>query len=171
MTKPLLLRYTLHRSPLDLPFVSLLRKGKEYRMTPADVARLVEEWAIAWSSSHAQEKLTSLFTDDCVYEDLAMGITAHGKAELAQLYTTARNAFPDYKVEVTAPVVAGDRGGAEWVMSGTHTGDLPGLPATNKYASVRAASIFELRGDKVSRWSDYFDMVTVLKQVGAMPSN
>ncbi len=140
-------------------------------MTSADVARLVEDWALAWSSSHAQEKLTSLFTDDCVYEDLAMGITVHGKAELTQLYTTARNAFPDYKVEVRAQFVEGSRGGAEWVMSGTHTGDLPGLPATNKYASVRAASIFELRGDKVSRWSDYFDMVTVLKQVGAMPSN
>lgn len=140
-------------------------------MTSTDVARLVEEWALTWSSPHAQEKFASLFTDDCVYEDLAMGITAHGKAELVRLYTAAHNAFPDYKVEVTAQFIAGDQGSAEWVMSGTHTGDLPGLPATHKYASVRAASIFELRGDKVSRWSDYFDMVTVLKQVGAMPSN
>ena len=55
-------------------------------------------------------------------------------------------------------------------MAATHKGDLPGLPATGKRFSVRGATVFELQGEKIRRVSDYWDMVTFLKQIGVMPS-
>ncbi|GAC1465860.1 MAG: hypothetical protein PVSMB5_08100 [Ktedonobacteraceae bacterium] len=64
--------------------------------------------------------------------------------------------------------VAGDWAGAEWVMTGTHRGDMPGLPATNKACTIRGATVCELQGDKIRRNSDYWDMATFLKQVGMM---
>jgi steroid delta-isomerase-like uncharacterized protein len=73
-------------------------------------------------------------------------------------------------VELTAHFRAGNWAGAEWIWSGTQTGDFPGIPATNKYASVRAASVFELQGNQFTRCSDYWDMAAVLKQIGLMPS-
>ncbi len=44
------------------------------------------------------------------------------------------------------------------------------LAATNKSCAIRGSTISELQGDKIRRNSDYWDMVTFLKQVGVMPS-
>ena len=40
-------------------------------------ATVIEYWAAAWSSSDA-DKVVALFTDDCVYEDVTMGIVNQG---------------------------------------------------------------------------------------------
>ncbi len=138
-------------------------------MTTTNLTKLIEDWALAWSSN-TPEKLLSLFTDDCVYEDVPMGVLTHGKAELEQFYHTTYSAFPDFKVELTSHFVAGNRAGAEWILTGTHKGDLPGLPASNKQVSVRATSSFELQDNKLKRCSDYFDMATALKQLGFLPA-
>jgi steroid delta-isomerase-like uncharacterized protein len=139
-------------------------------MTTADSTRLIEAWAQAWSSPHGLEKLCSLLTDDCVYEDLGTGTVTQSKAELKAYFEACFHAIPDFKIELTSHFSAGNWAGAEWTWSGTQTGDFPGIPATHKYACVRAASVFELQGNKFRRCSEYWDMATALKQVGLMPS-
>ncbi len=140
-------------------------------MAISHLEKLIEDWALAWSSPTSVEQLTSLFTDDCVYEDVPLGAVSHGKAELQGFYNMIYSVFPDFKIELTSQFLVGDHAGAEWILSGTHKGDFPGLPATNKRVSIRAASIFELEGNKLKRCSDYFDMATALKQIGALPSS
>lgn len=71
---------------------------------------------------------------------------------------------------MTSGFVAGTWAGGEWIMRGTHTGDLPGLPATGKGVSVRGSSIIELQDGKIRRCSDYWDMATLLRQIGLMPT-
>jgi steroid delta-isomerase-like uncharacterized protein len=99
-----------------------------------------------------------------------MGVINHDKTEVANFYTLVFSAFPDFKIELTSHFVAGNWAGAKWLMSGTHQGDLPGLPATKKHFSIRGASVFGLQGTIFSRCSDYWDMATFLKQIGVMPS-
>jgi steroid delta-isomerase-like uncharacterized protein len=72
--------------------------------------------------------------------------------------------------EVTSRFASGTQGGVEWVMRGTHRGDLPGMPATGKQVEVRGASILEFADGKIRRCSDYWDMATFLKQLGLMPA-
>jgi steroid delta-isomerase-like uncharacterized protein len=139
-------------------------------MTISASTQLIEQWAAVWSSPTMREQLLSLFTDDCVYEDVTMGVVNHGKAEVANFYTLVFGAFPDFKIELTTHFVAGNWAGAEWLMSGTHRGNLPGLPATNKPFSIRGASVFALQDNKFSRCSDYWDMASFLKQIGVMPA-
>jgi steroid delta-isomerase-like uncharacterized protein len=127
---------------------------------------LLENWAFAWSS-HDVEKVIPPFTDDCVYEDVTLGIINHGKADLKTFASGIFEAFPDFTIHL---FVAGSWAGAEWTMSATHKGDLPGLPATGKGFSIRGATVFELHGGKIRRNFDYWDMVTFLKQIGLMPS-
>lgn len=131
--------------------------------------RIVDDWAAFWSS-HDLEKGLALFTDDCVYEDVTFGAVNKGKAELRNFANSNFAAFPDLKIQLTTRVIAGNRAAMEWVMTGTHKGDLPGMPATNKSFSVRGATVLELRQGKISRDSDYWDSVTLLKQLGLMPS-
>jgi steroid delta-isomerase-like uncharacterized protein len=79
-------------------------------------------------------------------------------------------AFPDAHFTLEDLIVEGDTVVVRQTFRGTHKGDLPGLPATNKSCAIRGSTIFELQGDKIRRNSDYWDMVTFLKQVGVMPS-
>ena len=134
--------------------------------------RMFEDLALAWAStdSDGPERVLAHFADDCVFEDVTLGATAHGKEEFRSLLEGAFEAVPDIEYEVTNRLIT-ERGAAiEWVMSGTHKGDFPGMPATGKrFSSVRGASILELEGDKIRRESDYWDAATLMKQVGLLP--
>ncbi len=94
-------------------------------MATSAVERVLDDWATAWSSRDP-EKVRSLFTDDCVYEDVTFGAVNRGKKELRAFAEGVFAGVPDFKVELTARFIAGTRGGMEWVMSGTHKGDSPG---------------------------------------------
>jgi steroid delta-isomerase-like uncharacterized protein len=128
---------------------------------------LLREWAAAWSS-HDLDRVASLFTDDCIYEDVTMNVVNRGKDQLKAFGAAFFAALPDFRIELTEFFTSGDRGSMEWVMSGTHRGDLPGIPATGEPVSLRGCTICELRGGKIRRNSDYWDMATFLKQIGHM---
>jgi steroid delta-isomerase-like uncharacterized protein len=136
----------------------------------AEAEKTLDAWAADWSA-HDVDHLLSLFTDDCIYEDVTFGVVNRGKAELKAFADGIFAAFPDFKIELTARFAAGEWAGMEWIISGTHKGDLPGMRATNKGFSIRGATILELRSGKIRRNSDYWDLATFLRQVGLMASS
>ena len=142
-------------------------------MATSDLERMLDEWAMAWSSidNKDPERVLALFADDCVYEDVTLGVVARGKEELRSFVNRAFAAIPDFKYGLTSRFAASQWAVIEWVMSGTHTGDFPGMSATGKrFSSVRGASILELEAGKIRRESDYWDTATFMKQVGLLPS-
>ena len=138
-------------------------------MPTSDTERVLEAWAMAWSS-HDTEKVLSLFTDDCVYEDVTFGAINRGKEELRAFADGVFAGIPDLKVDLTTRFAAGTWAGMVWVMSGTHKGDFPGMPATGKRFSIRGVTILELQAGKIRRNSDYWDAASVMRQVGLLPS-
>ena len=133
-----------------------------------NLENMVKDATAAWSS-HDTEKILSYFTDDCVYEDLAFGVVNRGKGKLRNFINGTFAAFPDFNIEIKSFFLSGDWYGSEWIISGTHKGDLPNLPATGKKFSVRGASVGELKEGKIKRSSDYYDLMTFLNQIGVMP--
>jgi steroid delta-isomerase-like uncharacterized protein len=103
-----------------------------------------------------------------VFEDVTMGVVNRGTAEIRAFGEQFFSALPDVTFELRSTFANGTAGGAEWIMRGTHSGDLPGMPATGKRVEVRGASIFEFAGDRIRRCSDYWDMATYLRQLGLM---
>ena len=138
-------------------------------ITADDQRTAIENWAKHWTT-HDMDRLLPLFTEDLVYDDVTMGAVSHGSGELRAFGTMFFSGFPDVTFELTSACADGVRGAAEWVMRGTHKGDLPGMPATNKRVEVRGASAFDFRGGKIRRCADYWDMATLLKQLGLMPA-
>jgi steroid delta-isomerase-like uncharacterized protein len=134
-------------------------------ITIADQKRAIENWAKLWSA-HDMQRLLQIFTGDAVYEDVTMGAVNRGAAAITTFGEGFLAGFPDVTFELQSSFANGINGGAEWVMRGTHSGNLPNLPATGKRVEVRGASIFEFAGDKIRRCSDYWDMATFLKQLG-----
>jgi steroid delta-isomerase-like uncharacterized protein len=138
-------------------------------MTAINLERTLDEWAAGWSTQDI-ERVLSLCTDECVYEDVPLGVVNRGKEELRAFGQQVFNAFPDFKIELSTHVAAGDWAMLEWTMSGTHQADLPGMPATGKSFFVRGATALQLDDGRIRRNSDYWDVATLLTQLGLMPS-
>jgi steroid delta-isomerase-like uncharacterized protein len=130
-----------------------------------DQRRLIEDWATYWSA-HDTERLLTLFTADVLYEDVPMGATSHGIAELRTFANEVFSRFPTIGFDLQSSVSDGaNRGAAEWVMRGTR--DLPGPRAARTPVAVRGVSVFEFADGKIRRCSDYWDMVSYLNQLGS----
>jgi steroid delta-isomerase-like uncharacterized protein len=137
-------------------------------MAKAGAQRIADAWATAWSS-HDADKLLSLFADDCVYEDVTFGAVNRGLHELRAFAEAVFSAVPDFRIDLTTCFAAGNRAIMEWTLSGTHRGDLPGMPATGKQFSVRGVTVLELQTQKICRNSDYWDAASIMRQVGLLP--
>ena len=139
-------------------------------MATAEGERVLEAWATALTA-HDTERFLALFTEDCVYEAVPFGAVNHGKAALRAWVEHTFTSTPDFTVTVTTRFAVGNGAVMEWVMSGTHSGDYPGIPATGKhYAAIRGATVVELQGGKIHRSSHYWDAATLMRQVGLLPT-
>ena len=139
-------------------------------MSQTDLERVLDEWAAAWTT-HDVERLVALFTEDGLYEDVALGSVSRGHAELRDFAAQTFAILPDFQLQVTSRFVCGNRAAIEWVMSGTQAFAVPGFPAEGKsFSSLRAVTIVEFRGARIHRNTDYWDGAAVLRQTGVLPA-
>ncbi len=126
----------------------------------------LRDYYAAWSRQDVDAVL-SFFDENSSFEDLAFAAKFVGLGEIRSFIELTYAGAPDFRVEPTR-IVAGDgRAAAEWVMTGTHVGDLPGLPATNKAFRVRACSIVQFdEGDHIHEIVDYWNPLEFRNSVG-----
>ncbi len=75
-------------------------------------------------------------------------------------------ALGDLSINVTNRVVQGSQLTVEWVATGTHTTDFPGMPATGRTFSIRGVTVVIRENGKIVRESIYYDMAEVKRQIG-----
>jgi steroid delta-isomerase-like uncharacterized protein len=93
-----------------------------------------------------------------------------GVEPFRQQIITFRAAFPDLRVTIEDLITDGDRFASRTTVTGTHTGDLMGMPATGKHISVQAVDIGRIEnGQAKERWGG-LDMYTLLTQLGVIPA-
>jgi steroid delta-isomerase-like uncharacterized protein len=68
----------------------------------------------------------------------------------------SRNAFPDLNFAIQEMVEEGEQVVVFWIMSGTHNGDLPNLPATGRAFSISGITIYYFDSDKLCGHSSKF---------------
>lgn len=75
-------------------------------------------------------------------------------------------AMPDVNITVTGRMVRGDQLTVEWVATGTHSADYPGLPASGRSFSIPGVTVVVRKNGKIMRESLYYDMNEVQRQLG-----
>jgi steroid delta-isomerase-like uncharacterized protein len=124
---------------------------------------------IRQESTQDLKGLLAGMTRDCV---CAVNISPRpfvGPKAVADRYLQQWRGFPDFKVRVRRIVAEGARYVVtenEW--RGTHRGPFFGFAPTGKRARVRACVLWEFRGSRLRAETVYFDLATVLTQVGAI---
>jgi steroid delta-isomerase-like uncharacterized protein len=93
-----------------------------------------------------------------------------GVEPFRQQVTTFRAAFPDLRVTIEDLLTDGDRFASRTTVTGTHTGDLMGVPATGRRISVEAVDIGRIEnGQAKERWGG-LNMYALLTQLGVIPA-
>jgi steroid delta-isomerase-like uncharacterized protein len=131
-----------------------------------ETVKMFEKYFTAWNS-HDVESILSFFTDDCLYEDVALKRIVRGKADLRALIESVFIDIAGFKMDIKSVFGAGNWGASEWTMSGRFVhSTLPALTATGKSFLVQGATIFEISNGKISRNTDYLDLTAFSQQVG-----
>lgn len=141
--------------------------------TPVDPDLFTREWTAAWNSRDVDRILT-FYADGAIYEDVASvtnGWTVpwRGRPRIREALTELYEAMPDFSLELVSASGVEPRMAIEWIMTGTHLGDYPGLPATGRSISIRGISLIKLQGAKIATQRDYYDIYLFLRQLGAVP--
>jgi steroid delta-isomerase-like uncharacterized protein len=119
----------------------------------------------AWIHRDA-DGIIDIFTDDGTYSDPTAG-QGLGKEATADYARALWDAFPDLTFEVISKAQTGSTTvAAQWVMRGTNTGSLQGLPPTGRSVEVSGADFIQIEGEKVRSVQGYFDSRAVPDQLG-----
>jgi steroid delta-isomerase-like uncharacterized protein len=103
------------------------------------------------------------------YDVKPLGTVNDGEASVHELMTGLFAGFPDFHVEVESIRHSEDAVVVEEIMTGTHDGPWAGVPATGQRMEVPCACVFEFDGDRLTCERVYFDLATILRQLGALP--
>jgi len=113
------------------------------------------------------ELIDELFADDFVWHS---NDAPPMDREAWRMFVGAyQNAFPDVRFTVKTAIAEGDLVLHDWRVTGTQTGDLPGIPATGRALDIGGASLYRVHdGRLVEGWSVY-DRLGMMQQLGVVP--
>ena len=107
---------------------------------------------------------------DVTYDEIATGRRVQGVDQCITLWQGWAKALPDSKATFDKAVASGTTVVLEVTWRGTHSGPLESptgpIAATGKRIEVRSCVVAELAGDKLKLERQYFDMATMLRQIG-----
>ena len=120
-----------------------------------------EAYVSAWNRRDFAA-LDKLLAADAVHEDLARPLRDVGPAQIGQSIRTILQDHPDLNWHVTSIVDGGSLVAAEWVWTGTVTGEGTARPAPRR-VSGRGASVVVIEKGRIKRFSDYYDFDSIFR--------
>lgn len=142
-------------------------------MSEQDAAALVRASHEAFNARDF-ERVDDLAAGDLEYTNVATGQTFHGPEGMRQFERGWVDAFPDAETEIVSLRSGDEFAVVEFVARGTHDGPLAGsggeIPPTGRRIETRFCEVFEIRNGKLVRCHLYFDLATMMGQLGLMPA-
>jgi steroid delta-isomerase-like uncharacterized protein len=112
----------------------------------------------------------ALLADDFVEHEETPGFppTKEGVREFFRMY---RAAFPDLHMDAEDMLASGDKTVARVRATGTHRGELMGIPPTGKHVDVQLIDImkFDGAGSVREHWG-VIDTMSMMQQLGVAPA-
>jgi steroid delta-isomerase-like uncharacterized protein len=149
------------------PFVS---KGDPTMSTEENKALARRAFEEAWNKGNLavlDQLVAADFDGHPQPSDADFGRGPEGQKRFIGMY---RAAFPDIQMTIEDMTAEGDRVAVRWTGRGTHTGELMGMPATGKRATVTGILIDRIAGGKIAESWGNFDALGMLQQLGVVPA-
>jgi steroid delta-isomerase-like uncharacterized protein len=115
------------------------------------------------------EKVRSVLTPDCTYEEVATDRRSHGVNDTIALWQGWAKAMPDSRATFDRQLAKDNTVVLEITWRGTHTGPLPTprgeIAPTGRSFALKACQIIEVSGERTKAVRHYFDMNTLFQQL------
>jgi len=139
-------------------------------MTQKSVADVAKEQVIAYNEKD-WDRVKAAVAPEVVYDEVGTQRRISGVDDLLTAWKGWAKALPDSRASFRSEVVSGNTAVLEITWNGTHSGPLQTpageIPPSGKKIDVRAVQVVEVAGDRVRSVRHYFDMATLLQQIGA----
>jgi steroid delta-isomerase-like uncharacterized protein len=120
-------------------------------------------------NAHNPAAVDSFCTPDFTDHQPDPGHSGKGTDDLKASFKEYFAAFPDLHIKTNFMVSHGDTVIAHVTMTGTNSGSMMGMPATNKSFNIDGVDIITLKDGKATdRWG-YFENMKMMQQLGMMP--
>jgi len=141
-------------------------------VTAEQMVKIAREQVDAFNAGD-WERLQAGLTPDSRYKELATQRKVESPEQIVELFKGWKTAFPDALGTVTSAVASGNTAALEVTWKGTHTGPLETaegtIAASGKQQETPAAFVFSFEGARIKESRQYFDSMTLLKQIGVQP--
>jgi steroid delta-isomerase-like uncharacterized protein len=116
------------------------------------------------------DNVRASLTPDALYDEVATQRKIQGLDQVVECWQGWATALPDSKATLHGATASGNTVCIEMTWRGKHTGPLE-LPTgsvapTQQSIEVRSCQVFEMSGTKARTIRHYFDMATMLQQLG-----
>jgi steroid delta-isomerase-like uncharacterized protein len=128
------------------------------------IRRFVEEV----QNQHNVDAFDEFFAPSFVNYDPLPGLPGT-LAGAKQLHRMLFAAFPDLKMTIHDQAAESDKVWTRKTASGTHQGELLGIPATGKYVFWNIIDIMRIGNGKITEHWVVADVMSLMQQLGAVP--
>jgi steroid delta-isomerase-like uncharacterized protein len=123
----------------------------------------------AWNRGDA-EGIAANVAEDVIWRDVALGMPLHGREAVKAAARVYMTAFPDLNIKETSSTLAEPRLAQELTITGTHRGELLGIPPTGRWTETYAAVITTFDEDGMMiEGAVYWNVAELLRQLGVVP--
>ena len=120
----------------------------------------------SWNA-HDPGAVAAVFAEDAVMRESGRDDVVRGRAAVRERAAAMLTAFPDFRLERLALLIDGDRHADRWMMTGTHQGELFGMPPTGRSVRLEGATFTRLGPDGlVVEDVHHTDFAALLAQLG-----
>ena len=138
-------------------------------MSPQQLVNAAKAPILAFNEKNWDAVRASI-SPDFVYDEVSTDRKVQGADQVIPLWQGWATAFPDATATFQRELVCGNVVVLEQTWQGTHKGHLQtpdgAIPPTGNRIHVRACMTVEVVGDKAKMQRHYFDMGTILRQIG-----
>ena len=113
--------------------------------------------------------LDALLAPDYINHTPSTGRPPKGPEGLKPIVLAMRRAFPDLHFTIEDVIVTADNVVIRTTMTGTHDGDLFGIPATHREVSVMQIQIERVKDDRIVEHWRVTDELSLMRQLGVVP--
>src|SRR5262245_51861618 len=136
----------------------------------AEGADLIQEFYDEMLGKGNMDAIDELVTDDVVDHEQGLPGQPGGKEGVRFFVNTMRDAFSDLRATMGPIVESGDMASAEVTITGRHTGEFMGVPATDKSFEIKSIDIIRFEDGKCAEHWGVTDNMALMQQIGAVPA-
>lgn len=111
-----------------------------------------------------------LTTEDYVEHDPVLPEPIRGREALKETIAMFREGTPDLTKAVDETFVDGNTVVVTYAATGTHEGDIMGIPPTGRSIEVEGVFVYRVEDGRLAEGRDMWDAFGLLAQVGALPA-